>query len=156
MTEFAQGWLATGAWLAIAGFATLYWLGGRDGTSKSLRRVWGGLLIAGATIGLSLFAHTFHWVFLLSLVTMPAALSLGYGADSTATKISRRALFGLAVSANSLIFALPLAMIGVAVFQILLGVGASVFFGVANPFNNAAKEEAVIGGLSVVLIPFIV
>lgn len=156
MTETAQTWLAAAAWYAVATFAMLYSIGGRAGTPKWIRRIAGGLLIAGATLALSVAYATYSAWMLLALVTLPAALSMGYGADTTAKKILRRGLFGLAVSANALIFAIPLGMVGVAVFQIILGVSASIYFGVANPFNNAPKEEAVIGGLCVILIPLIV
>ena len=156
MTETTQLVLTAIAWYVVATFAFLYSLGGRAGTSKSIRRIWGGLLIAGATVSLSIAYATFAPLMLLSLVTLPLALSLGYGGDTTWEKVWRRALFGLAVSSNSLIFAIPLGMVGVAAFQIILGVSASIYFGVANPFNNAPKEEAVIGGLCVILIPFIV
>lgn len=156
MTETVQVVLTAVVWYSVATFALLYSIGGRAGTSKSIRRIWGGLLIAGATVALSKVASTYEPLMLLSLVTLPASLSLGYGGDSTTEKVWRRGLFGLAVSANALIFAIPLGMVSVAIFQIILGVSASIFFGVTNPFRNAPKEEAVIGGLCVILIPFIV
>jgi len=156
MTEMTQGLLATAAWFAVAIFATLYWYGGRDKTSKAWRRIAGGLLIAVATLVLAQVNGTFSLWMLPALVTLPAALSIGYGGESKWEKIFKRGLFGVAVSANSLWFAIPLGMLGVGMFQIMLGLGASVYFGTWNPFNNAAKEEAVIGGLSVLLIPFIV
>ena len=156
MTETTQLWLAVVAWYVVATFAVLYSIGGRAGTPKWIRRILGGLLIAGATVALSLAYATYSPWMLLALVTLPASLSMGYGGDTQAKKIFRRTLFGLAVSSNALIFAIPVGMVGVAVYQMVLGVSASVYFGVANPFNNAPKEEAVIGGLCVILIPFIV
>ncbi len=160
MTEFQLGWLATVAWVAVAVFATLYWVGGTAGSpGKRVRRIWGGLFLALATIGLSLAHGTFEWWFLMSLLTLPGALSLGYGgAHGSARLFWRRTLFGLAVSANGWVFALPVGGLlwVVALFQTVLGTLASVVFGMVNPFQSARKEEAVIGGLSVVLLPFIV
>lgn len=156
MSETAQTWMTGIAWYMVATFALLYSIGGRSGTPKWIRRIAGGLLVSIGTCVLAAVNHTFDAWMLLSLATLPAALSLGYGADTTAGKVMRRALFGLAVSSNALIFAIPLGMVGTAVFQIILGTAASIYFGVTNPFNNAPKEEAVIGGLCVILIPFIV
>ena len=156
MTETVQLILASLSWYVVATFAVLYSVGGRAGTPKWIRRIVGGLLIAGATLTIAAYSGNFRAWMLIALVTLPVSLSLGYGADTTVKKILRRGLFGLAVSSNALIFAIPLGMVSVAVFQIILGTTASIFFGVRNPFNNASKEEAVIGGLCVILIPFIV
>jgi hypothetical protein len=156
MSETAQGILASIAWLTVGGFATLYWVGGRAGTPKWIRRIAGGLLVAGVTVIIAAVKHTLVPLMLPILVSLPAALSMGYGGDTTFEKILRRGLFGLCVSANILWVALPLGHLDIAIYQIILGTSASIFFGVRNPFNDASKEEAVIGGLCILLIPFTV
>ena len=151
MSEWPQVWQAGAAWYAAATFSLLYAVGGRG--PKWVRRFVGGLLIAGATVSLAWWNHTFHWAQLILLVTLPASLTLGYGGGEEEGDLGRRALYGAVVSANAWVLAFGGALWIVALFQQLLGIAASVVFGLTNPFRSAAKEEAAIGGLGVILLP---
>lgn len=155
MTEWTIGWLATARLLLIVAFATLYWIGGRK--RKWIRRIAGGLLISVGTIGFTVLLHTFNPWHLLAIPAYPGALTLGYGGSTTPVKLRRRLIFGVAVGACSLIFALPLGLKATlaAIFQIVLAIQGSVVLGLLNPFK-AAEEEVVIATLSVALVPFIV
>jgi hypothetical protein len=155
MSEWTTGWLTTARLLLIAAFATLYWIGGRR--RKWIRRIAGGLLISVGTIGFAVALGTFSPWHLLALAAYPAALSLGYGGTRTPVKLRRRLIFGAAVGACSLLFALPVGFKETlaAAFQIALAIQASVVLGLLNPFE-AAEEEGVIAALSVALVPFIV
>ena len=155
MNEWTIGWLATARMLFIGAFATLYWIGGRR--NKWIRRIAGGLLISGGTIGFAVALGTFNPWHLLAIAAYPGALTLGYGGSTTPVKLRRRLMFGTAVGVCAFIFAVPIGMKATwaALFQLALAIQSSVVLGLLNPFE-AAEEEAVIASLSVLLVPFIV
>ena len=151
MSEYGIGGLASAKLLLVVVFSTCYWLGGRR--HKWIRRYVGGILFPAGVIAFAVMAGRFAWWQLAALFTFPAALSLGYGADSLWPKAYRRGLYGFALAMAGL----PLALSAWPVFaaQVVLAVGASVYLGLLNPVD-AAEEEALIATLSVVLVVFYV
>ena len=94
LVEHHQTILAVVAGVGLVSFMLCYILGGRAGLGKWIRRYVGG-------IGFAILCQFIAWksavwvpLMVLSLVTYPAALSMGYGADEFWTKAWRRALYG--------------------------------------------------------------
>lgn len=152
MSEGTLIWLSTAKLLVVAAFAVLYILGGRK--YKVLRRYVGGLLIAGATIGFSIYQESFRSLSIVALVAAPVALAFGYGGDTFWEKLRRRFVYGCAVGSIGVWFAIP-DRVDLWLFQLALAVVASVFLGIRNPVP-AVEEEALIATLSVCMVPFLV
>ena len=143
------------ALLTIIIFAFLYSLGGKSGTSKSVRRWVGGIFLPLSTILLALTVGNFHWFMVIALVAYPAALSIGYGGETLGEKFLRRSIFGVAVGVSCLAIAVPVGLLSMGLFQIGLAWATSVFFGIKNPVS-ARAEETIVGLLSTCLVPFMV
>jgi hypothetical protein len=140
------------AQLVLVGiYAFLYALGGRE--QKLWRRVVApAVLISGIALIL-LIRHTLDTrAFSLLLLFLPTFM--GYGASSTLHIVIRRLIYGsfygILLVFIAIIFGKPI--VGMA--QAILAIFASVYFGTLNPVP-AVHEEAIIGCLSVLLIPFI-
>lgn len=130
-------------------FALCYVIGGRRW--KWIRRFVGGAWIAVSTYLLAVVLNTDRWFMLFSLPAYPAALSMGYGADTFWGKVFRRALYGLLLGGCSFLFG----NWALAIFQTIVAVFASVYLGIVNPVK-AVEEEAQIAILCVVTVPFMV
>lgn len=155
MGEMLVGWTASLKLLLVVAFATFYWIGGRTGPGKVWRRYVGGLLFPLAVIGISLIANTFHWLFLLSILAYPVALSMGYGGEGVWEKIRLRSIYGLLLGSCGLFFAIPMHAWVLGFYQIVLAIMSSVILGTVNP-TDAAEEEALIATMSVIMVPFMV
>ena len=151
-TEARQLWQAAFALLLLSSFVWLYARGGRN--TKAIRRFWAGLSFPIGCVLLAAWSGVSHWLMLLAIPAYPAALSLGYGGTTTATKVKRRALYGLAVGASSGPLLLPLGLWWPFVYQVLLAVFTSVFYGLTNPTSAVGEESIVSLGL-VCTVPFL-
>ena len=149
-TESMQMFRLAEALFTLSLFAFLYSLGGRK--EKWLRRFLGSTLFC---LGCNLIAFQSNiwsiWM-LGGFVTYPIALSLGYGGNTTATKLFRRTLYGLALGLASIPFLIH--QPSMILFQTLLSMSISIWWGIKNP-TSAVGEEGAIGALSVILIPFL-
>lgn len=131
--------------------AGLYAWGGME--NKALRRYVAPAVCAATT---AVSARSFGP--LLAYPPMAGALSLGYGAEDTGTKMAKRFIYGLAVGLAGSLYSVYLAIRGdrkrwiLVGSQIVLMAAVSVIFGVFNPFPDARTEETVLG-LFVFLIP---
>ena len=144
------------AFSGLFAFGYLYALGGRGGTlnvSKSLRRYVGSAVFVVACLSLAATSGVFSWWMLLSYPCLAGALTMGYGADDVPGKLRRRALYAVGVTAASAPFLLSMGQWETFLFQIVLGVSASVFYGLLNP-TSAVAEEGAIGTLLVATWPF--
>lgn len=138
------------AFLSLGLFGWLYALGGRQ--MKALRRYVASSIFVAVCLGLAAASGHFSWWMLASWPCLAAALCMGYGANTFMAKVRRRALYGLAVGAASAPFLLPISM-ETFLFQVILAVCVSVFYGVWNP-TSAVAEEGAIGMLMVICWPF--
>ena len=133
----------------LAGFALLYGLGGIN--RKWLRRYLGSFYLTLGIIGFSLWTKSFSFWYLVYWPLLFGSLTLGYGADDFWEKVSRRALYGLAIG----FAAFPLAWVTnqwtLYLGHIVLCIGGSIFLGVYNPYKGevgARKEETTIATIS--------
>jgi len=153
-SEWHQMKLLAGAIIILGVYTWLFAFGGRDSTSKGWRRILGGFVIGCGFILLAMGAGVESKWMLWGIILYPGALSMGYGGTTLGEKVRRRNLWGLAVSSVSLVYLLPLGLWHIGLFQIGLGVTVSIVFGALwNPMS-AVAEEAFIGLMQVVCIPF--
>ena len=150
--EAKQVWQAAFAVTLLGVFVICYVMGGRG--HKWIRRWAGGFIFALGCCLLAVWSGVSHWLMLLAIPAYPATLSLGYGGTTTATKVKRRALYGLAVGASSGPLLLPLGLWWPFVYQVLLAVFTSVFYGLTNPTSAVGEESVVSLGL-VCTVPFL-
>ena len=155
MSELNLVWLAAAKGLLLVIVATLYSMGGRDEFSKAVRRYGSALCLVGGTLGLSVITGSFNPWGLLSLPLFIGAYSLGYGAKDLGKKIKKRALAGAAIAVAGAPIAVTAGAYRLLVYQLIIGVLASVLLGVKSD-THAAWEEWLIGVLTVVLVPFYV
>ena len=152
MTESTLQLIAVLKVLLVAGFAGLYGLGGMKG--KWLRRFIAPVVLGAGIAGFTLWTDTFNAWSLLCVPLLFGALSLGYGASTTAEKIKKRAIAGAAAAvcftplfwvtgAWSLLF-----------LHILVCTATSVVAGVWNQTSSARTEETLIGAMYA-LIPML-
>lgn len=152
-TETRQLWQVVAAMGLLSTFVVLYVRGGR---SNRAVRVWGGgLAWAIGNLLLALWSGIASVWMLLAIPAYPAALSAPYGGDNTtASKLRERAIFGIAVGASSGAFLIPLGLVWPWVYQVLLAMFTSVFYGVTNP-TSAVGEEGIISLGMVFTVPFL-
>jgi hypothetical protein len=130
----------------IVAFALLYCWGGME--MKWLRRFLAPAILCGG-----MFFYSRNWRALVQFPVMCAALCLGYGGtDLEWLKIVKRGVFGLANGAASSVSNFWNKRLLLGVFQVVLVTGATICFGVWNPFPNARIEEFVIG-LLIAVVP---
>lgn len=158
MSEFTIGWIGSGSGLGLLIASTLYWIGGRDGTSKLWRRL-GGAFILALTVNLSsLFLGNWEIIYLLVFPCLFAGFSMGYGGDNLLAKIIRRTLYAIGVTGSGLIFAFTIggAAWGIFIFHAIIGL-TSVWLGVRNPFHAVAEEWAIcmVLNLGLIFYPFV-
>ncbi len=132
-------------------FAYCYAAGGRH--DKWIRRYVGSALLMAGCHFLAITSNCWSPWMILSSITFPFALSVGYGADSVPDKLRKRAIYGLAVGAASAPFLMPIGLWHALFFQIGLAVGSSVYLGVTNP-TSAVGEEGSLSVLMVAIVPF--
>lgn len=154
MNEYTLQLISFCKLLWVACFCYLYGLGGIR--YKALRRYVGAGWIAMAIFifqywqgNQNLWAYTYP-------VLLCAALHKGYGGDTLAKKVWKRALYGLLIGLSSL----PLAIISGLWVLYATSVGfvvvGSVVFGAFNPFKNARDEESNVASVAVTLPMFMV
>jgi len=153
VNEWFLVWMVPLRILIVLVFALLYAIGGRKW--KWIRRFVGGLFLGGALIGLSLMLGAFNWWLLGVPAMYVIVLCLGYGGDTPSEKFIRRLIYGAAFGGVGLYVGIVSGVWLVGLFQFVLAVFASVFFGLANPVQ-AVNEEALIATLSVVCVPFMI
>lgn len=132
-------------------FVLFYVEGGRN--EKALRRYLGSSLFLFICTLISVLSGSFSYWQLLSWPALMAALTMGYGANKTAAKLRKRALYGLAVGGASAPYLLAMGQWEIFLFQVVLAVAASVFYGVKNPMS-AVGEEAQISLFLLACWPF--
>ena len=154
MNEWILVWLVPLRIFIVLVFATIYCVGGRRW--KWIRRWVGGSFMAASLIGLSIALGRFSWPFAAASVGIYGGLVLGYGAKTTARKVLRRALYGLALGLSGFGIGLTQGVWLLGLFQVILAVFASVYLGVLNPAKSAVDEEALIALLGTAVLPFMI
>ena len=150
MTETTLQIISSLKILAIGVFATLYGFGGMSGKWK--RRIIGSVVATAGICGFSLWTGSFSYWYLLCALLLFASLSIGYGADDTATKILKRSRYGLACATATLpVFIVQQAWTLLAL-HLLICIATSTVCGVWNETPSARAEETLIGA-SIVLVP---
>lgn len=147
-----EGTTVTQTWVALVlllVFVGLYVQGGRG--HRALRWLLGGVVFSAGMNGLAAWTGQWSWPMLSALLAYPAALSMGYGGDTRAEKVRRRAWYGLGVGLASSSILAPAGVWWLIPFQVLFAVLVSVLYGLTNPLH-AAAEEAQIAVVSVCLV----
>lgn len=139
--------------LLVAGFATLYGLGGMSGKWK--RRFIAPVLLGLGIAGFSLWTQSFTFWYLLCVPLLFGALSLGYGADTIAEKIKNRAIAGAAAACCFIPIFWVQAAWSLLLLHILVCMAVSVIAGTWNQTSSARAEETLIGA-TYALIPLFV
>lgn len=156
MNEYLILWIAFGSMISLSLATLLYALGGRSGKWK--RRFIASLILATTVNIASLIMGRFSfWLFLVYPLLI-GGFSLGYGADSTISKVMRRTTYALGVCAPGLIFCLVFGGKAWLILPVHIGVGLfSLWLGVKNPIFAAAEEIFVCALLNIGLMmyPFI-
>lgn len=136
--------------VAICGL--LYGLGGMKGKWK--RRYVMPCVFGVAVAGFTLWTNTFNALCLLSVPLLFGALSIGYGGNTTAEKIKKRAIAG----ASAAVCFTPLFIVSGAwtmlLLHILVCTATSIVAGTWNQTSSARTEESLIGAMYV-LIPLL-
>lgn len=149
MNEYGLQIVAGLKLLTIAVFATLYGWGGIN--YKPIRRIGGSLFLTGMICLFSLWLQTFSYWYILCALLYWAALSIGYGAEDTKTKVIKRTYCGLAYACASL----PIAIVNGAwillALHTLLCLSVSVILGVTNPVQSRSEETII--GATIGLLP---
>lgn len=134
----------------------LYALGGRSGKWK--RRFIASLILATTVNIASLVMQRWSFWLLGTYPLLIGVFSLGYGADSTISKIVRRSIYALGVCACGGLFwpIFGYNMLWVAIPHIGIGL-FSIYLGVRNPVAAASEEIFVCAllNLGLVMYPFI-
>ena len=138
--------------LGLIGFVLLYAAGG--GSHRELyRRILAPLALSAAcSLSAALSGHL-KWVMFASWPLYFVTLSLGYSADTTPSKMRRRALYGALNGLVSGVWLLPFGSWQIWLFQTVLAAAASVFYGVLNP-QSRVGEEGAISLFLVATVPF--
>jgi hypothetical protein len=150
MSEITLQWLQAVKILTLGVFAMLYGFGGVSGKWK--RRFIAPVLYVLGVCGVTLWTNTFNAWFLLCAPLLFGGLSLGYGATTTAEKIKKRSICGLACALGSLPIFLVTQAYTLLALHIVVCVLTSVIAGTFNQTSSARAEETMIGA-SYVLIP---
>lgn len=155
MTQFSeiqQTILFLGKSMAVLTYAWAYAMGGLTGL-KFMRHWVGPGIFCGLCTALLYVSHTLDWR-ACSLILLFIPPHFGYGADSIWSKIVRRAIYGTLFAVVGFVIAVLYHSSLLGIFQTVLSIASSVYFGVLNPFKNAEDEQGIIGFCSIILIPF--
>jgi hypothetical protein len=152
MTEATLQLISSLKVLLVAGFATLYGLGGMSGKWK--RRFIAPVLYGIGIAGFTLWTNTFNAWSLLCVPLLFGGLSLGYGASTTAEKIKKRAIAGSAAACCSIPIFVITGAWTLLFLHILVCTATSIVAGTWNQTQSARAEETLIGA-SYVLIPIL-
>lgn len=139
----------------------MYSLGGRDKDFMGIRariwkRIFSPIFLSASVLGLSLILGKFSLWFLLAPVLYFAhGYIFGYGGDTFWTKVLRRSLWSIFITAC----ALPIAIVthGWAMFALqgVIGLILTLTAGLVNPIT-APEEEFLIYFSSTMFVPFMV
>lgn len=142
--ELRQLWQLVIALIGLGVFSFLYALGGRGSTlsvSKAVRRYVGSAIYIACALLVAAISGVFSWWMLLGYPCLAGALTFGYGgADTTASKLRERALYGLAVGVSSIPLLLPIGLWEVVLEQTFLSVLISMWAGVRNKASAVGEE----------------
>ena len=156
MDEYTIVYLAFGSLIGLALSCLLYALGGRSGKWK--RRFIASFILA-TTVNLVSWGMGVWSLWLLGIVPiLIAGFSLGYGADSTVSKVIRRSIYALAIVAAGGLFWPIFGTKTLWVFIPHIGIGLfSIYMGVRNPVAAAAEEVFICAmlNLGICIYPFI-
>ena len=153
MSEWSLTLLVPLRILIVGIFTFCYVIGGRDG--KWMRRIVGPVALALSCILISIYTGSFTWWLVPAFLPLLISIRFGYGGDTVAEKVFRRSLYGFAMGVTALTVGLATNHFELGAFQFSLALLASLYLGTRNPVN-AVGEEALIGGLSVFCIPFMI
>ena len=149
-----MGTIALKLFLVFA-YAWLYSAGGREDSNKAVRRWLGGFLMIVGLYGLSILAGSLSVARGLAIPFFAVAGILGYGGKTFAQKFLRRSFCGIAFGGYGLMLGFLYGNFRLGIAQASLALFASLYFGLLNP-DKASEEEAIIGALSTILLPFMV
>lgn len=138
-------------WLSI--FSYLYSEGGIS--NKWIRRFIGSGWMMLGIFAFSQWQGVWNYWYLLCFPLMTIALSIGYGANDTFTKIRKRAVYGIILSCTAIpivVFSHMWVLFGYSVF---IAVVSSVLLGGFNPTRSARAEETLVATLCVLLMLFL-
>lgn len=152
MSEITLAFIAFGKLTLVCLYALCYGLGGTNGLKFMRHWVAPMILILGCLLIAFIFKRLD--VSAISLITIFIPPHLGYGAKTTWGKVIKRAIYGSVFALSAIIISIAYHSIGLGIFQAILAISASIYFGVLNPCKSARDEETIIGALSVFLIPF--
>lgn len=138
--------------IVVAVFGLLYGLGGMRGKWK--RRYVAPVVLGVAITGFTLWTNTFNAWSLLCVPLLFGALSLGYGATTTAEKIVKRAIAGAAAACCFIPLFIVFNALTLLFLHIAVCTATSVVCGVWNQTSSARTEETLIGA-TYVLIPLL-
>lgn len=143
--------------LLVALYAWLYQAGGRAKTpgGKAIRRWVGSSVMVIGLIWFSIFGGTMTWYRALVFPLFFGTAILGYGGDDVVDKAVRRLIYGVAFGTFGLLLGAFYGEFMLGAAQCFLAVSVSLYLGIFNP-DKAAEEEAMIGLLSTVFLPFMV
>jgi len=152
MDEYLTVWQFFVGMIGLSISVLLYMLGGRS--DKIIRRLGAALALALTVNGLALWRDVWDIRMLLVLLCLFGGFSMGYGAETTWSKLARRMVYALGVlSAGALMAYLTN---GWAVFVPHAGVGLwSIYLGVKNPVEATAEEGWICGLLNMGLLSYV-
>ena len=151
MSEWALVWLVPLRMLSVMVFMLCYAIGGR--AHKWIRRFLGPLLFVGVLAVVTYFVQSQYWR-LAPLAGLPIVLSLGYS-DKDGFGWLRRLLYGTLMGGIGLAMGILTGNWILGIYQFFMAFLASIILGILNPIE-AVNEEALIAGMSVFMIPFMI
>jgi hypothetical protein len=154
MNELSLQFISSLKIVWIAGFSFFYGWGGISGKWK--RRFIGTAWMMLGMVVFSLWLHRWNYWFLFYLPLSIGALSLGYGATDTATKIKKRMICGSALGFSACPLAIVNQMWALWALHLVVCILFSVTLGVWNITKNARSEETIIATIGALLPLFMI
>lgn len=155
MNEFCIGYIATGAGLGLLLVSFLYWLAGRNDTSKGVRRFGASAVICATVSVSSLLLGRFSWWLLLIYPFKILEYIQGYSNDSEYGWLKR---LGISLTSTAcFIFTCWVFGSGYWLLFIQLPVSfSSVLFSFKNPIKAPAEEMMVcfLNSFTLIFLPF--
>ena len=143
MSEITLQWIKLFELVWVVIYAGLYGFGGISGKWK--RRVIGSTFLTVGIVGFSLWVSMFSWWLLLVLPLLYGATSIGYGADETWLKVTKRSYCGFSYACATLPVFIVKGMWELWILHTLFCLITSIWLGVRNPLDSARAEETAIG-----------